>query len=39
MGSLVFFIATKDINKDEELLFDYGDNSKKLQCNFPWLIK
>ena len=24
----VFFIATKDISKDEELLFDFGDNSK-----------
>ena len=35
----VFFIATKDISKDEELFFDYGDNSKKSQCNFPWLKK
>ena len=39
MGSPVFFIATKYISKDEELLFDYGENSKTSQCNFPWLEK
>ena len=35
----VFFIAMKDISKDKELLFDYGNNSKKSQCSFPWLKK
>ena len=33
----VYFVVLKDINKDEELVYDYGDNSKISQQNFPWL--
>ena len=34
---LINFIALRDIDKDEELLYDYFDNSKVSKVNFPWL--
>ena len=34
---LINFIALRDIDKDEELLYDYSDNSKVSKANFPWL--
>ena len=34
---LINFIVLRDINKDEELLYDYSDNSKVSKANFPWL--
>ena len=35
--SLINFVALKKIEKDEEPLYDYSDNSKKSQDMFPWL--
>ena len=34
---LIRFIALRNIDKDEELLYDYSDNSKIAKTNFPWL--
>ena len=34
---LIRFIALRNIDKDEELLSDYSDNSKLAKTNFPWL--
>ena len=36
---LINFIVLRDIDKDEELLYDYSDNSKVSKANFPWPIK
>ena len=36
---LIGFIALRNIDKDEELLYDYSDNSKIAKTNFPWLEK
>ena len=33
----VYFIATSDILPDNEVLYDYGDNSKMSTKYFPWL--
>ena len=33
----VYFIATSDILPDNEILYDYGDNSKMSTKYFPWL--
>ena len=35
----VHFVAMKAIDKNEELLYDYGDNSKTSALHFPWLKK
>ena len=34
---LMRFTALRNIDKDEELLYDYSDNSKIAKSNFPWL--
>ena len=34
---LIRSIALRNIDKDEELLYDYSDNSKLAKTNFPWL--
>ena len=34
---LINFIALRDTDKGEELLYDYSDNSKVSKANFPWL--
>ena len=36
---LIRFIALRNIDKDEEHLYDYSDNSKLAKRNFPWLKK
>lgn len=33
----IYFVATRDILKDEEILYDYGDRSKTSKESFPWL--
>ena len=33
----VYFTACRNIETHEELLYDYGDNSKYSVQNFPWL--
>ena len=33
----IYFLAVSDICKDDEILYDYGDNSKVSKINFPWL--
>ena len=33
----VYFIAVTDIIKDQEILYDYSDNSGMSKVNFPWL--
>ncbi len=35
----VYFVAIKNILKDEEILYDYCDNSTMAKNNFPWLRK
>lgn len=35
----IIFEAGKDIPKDEELLYDYGERSKEIIATFPWLKK
>ena len=34
---LINFIALRDIDKNEELLYDHSDSSKVLKTNYPWL--
>ena len=34
---LIRFIALRNNDKDEELLYDYSDNSKLAKTNFLWL--
>ena len=34
---LFFLKAICDINQDDEILYDYSDNSKLAQLAFPWL--
>ena len=34
---LINFIALRDIDENEELLYDYSDNSKVSKTNYPWL--
>ena len=34
---LINFIVLRDIDKDEELLYNYSDNSKASKADFPWL--
>ena len=34
---LIRFIALRNIDKDEELLYNYSDNSKLAKTNFLWL--
>ena len=34
---MVYFIAIRNIVEDEEILYDYGDNSRVSRLNFPWL--
>ena len=34
---LIHFIALRDIDENEELLYDYSDNSKVSKTNYPWL--
>ena len=34
---LINFVALRKIEKDEELLYDYADKSKRNQDMFPWL--
>ena len=34
---LINFITLRDIDENEELLYDYSDNSKVSKTNFPWL--
>ena len=34
---VINFIALRDIDENEELLYDYSDNSKVLKTNYPWL--
>jgi histone-lysine N-methyltransferase SETD8 len=36
---VLFFKTTRAIAKGEELLFDYGDRSKKATEAFPWLLE
>ena len=33
----IIFIAKKDIRRDEELLYDYGERRKHILDAFPWL--
>ena len=33
----ISFLATRDIAKDEEILYDYCDYSRSSKENFPWL--
>lgn len=33
----VFFVAIRDINRNEELLYDYCDTSRNSKKIFPWL--
>ena len=33
----IYVLAVSDICKDDEILYDYGDNSKDSKINFPWL--
>ena len=35
--TLINFIALRDIDENEELLYDYSDNSKVSKTNYPWL--
>lgn len=35
----VIMIATRNIKKTEELLFDYGDRSKNSTAQHPWLLE
>ena len=34
---MVYFMAIRNIVEDEEILYDYGDNSQFSRLNFPWL--
>ena len=34
---LIRFIALRNIDKDEELYYNYSDNSKIAKTNIPWL--
>ena len=36
---LIMFIALRNIDKDEELLYDYSDKSNLAKTYFPWLKK
>ena len=33
----VYLVAAHNIVKDDEILYDYGDNSKLSKLHFPWL--
>jgi len=33
----LYFVASRDIEVGEELLYDYGDRSAKSRKEFPWL--
>ena len=33
----VYLVAVGDIVKDDEILYDYGDDSKLSKLRFPWL--
>ena len=33
----VFFVASCNIKKDTEILYDYGDQSTESKLYFPWL--
>lgn len=33
----VYFVAVSNIPKDQELLYDYGDNCETSKHSFPWL--
>ena len=35
----VYFVANKDININDELLYDYGDRRKECLLSYPWLKK
>lgn len=37
-GPKLIIVAAKDIQPDEEILFDYGDRSKSSVEAFPWLL-
>ena len=34
---MMYFVAIRKIVEDEEILYDYGDNSQVSKLNFPWL--
>ena len=34
---VIVFVALRKIEKDEEILYDYSDNSTDVKTNFPWL--
>ena len=34
---VINFIVLRDIDENEELLYDYSDNSKVSKTNYPWL--
>ena len=34
---MMYFMAIRNIVEDEEILYDYGDNSPVSRLNFPWL--
>ena len=34
---MVYFMAIRNIVEDEQILYDYGDNSLVSRLNFPWL--
>lgn len=33
----IFFEATRDIQKDDELFYDYGDHRAAVKKNFHWM--
>ena len=33
----VYLVAIHNIVKDDEILYDYGDDSKLSKLHFPWL--
>ena len=35
----VMLIATKEVQKGQQLFYDYNDKRKQAQLDFPWLMK